>query len=180
MACVEEWKAKLSELGLSPLPPHLDAFIVAMCAGDPTSAMVDFLFRLYSWPKRLLELTQIYEISDEDFKRLQDLYLSTGDSRNFAQAVSSLPSKRGGASSLANSLQDSAARIESLNQKLRGRRAITFDTLEEEERQGRGADAPPISLQELDRLRQLFVASTMSTEQLRDLLSRAAAKQFKP
>lgn len=171
MTCVEEWKAKLRELGLSPLPEHLVSFVEAMCDGAPAAEAAAFLFRMYSWPKRLLELSHIYVISDKEFKELQGLFLAHGESDAFATAINALRRKD---SPLASSLatQDVLDGINDLNQKRRREREAEFKAIVSEELARHGSDMDP---QVLAPLKQHFISRSMSEANLRGAIADAIA-----
>lgn len=176
MACIEEWTRKLENLGLCPLPSYWEGFIHAICAGTTTPEAVDFLIRLHSWPKKLLDLTRIYDISHEQSETLRGLYHTGGESVDFTQAVAKLAIKGRTYSTASNSRKEILDNVGKLNIKLRKRRDAEFDSAVTEEKDRLRLGEPPLPQEELNSLRQQFVSSTMSKKELKNLLAKAMLK----
>jgi hypothetical protein len=183
MSCIEQWTERFKALGLSPLPAHLVLIVEAMCAGTSADGIGEFLIRTYSWPKRLLELSRVHTITDEEFKNLHGLYLAEGESDNFERAVGALSNKGAVGSNVGKLPPNVPVAMSNFNDKLRElreRRAANFDEIVKDEQQGRGNGAPSISSLELEGLKEHFVTGAISDKDLRQKLALSADSQPKP
>lgn len=175
MTCIDEWTQKLEGLGLRPVPSHLTIFIRAICAAPPVVDGPELLLRLYAWPKALLKLTRLHDISDEQFELLRGLYLAGGDNVNFKQELGKLPRKGEIPPKLSNSLGDATDDIKKINGRAVTRREAHFDL---EVKDAFDVSELAIDPEELASLKQQFLSTGMTKEVLKDLLTKALAKKL--
>jgi hypothetical protein len=90
MTCIEDLTQRLASLGLTPLPAHYNSFLQEICGGNSSEAVANFLYRLHNWPRIVLALSRRYEISDSDYERLQNIFLSSGKGISFQAEVEKL------------------------------------------------------------------------------------------
>lgn len=167
MACLEDLKQRLAILGLTPLPHYYESFLEAICEGTTPDIIADFLHRLNSWPRILLDISRRYDISDTDYEELKKNFLKCGDDVFFQQMVENLPARKEALQGISLPPFELHAAREKVG---RSQRRAEFESILAEQ-QSRAGAAGVRNQQEIDDLRRKFITGAMTAKDLRDALS---------
>lgn len=107
----DEIISELARLGLDPLPEGFGDVLKAVCEPNNERARALVLYRLYTWPERIVALTKRYSISATVAASLQSQYLANGMDENFHKAIKAALSLAEGEVQRAESLMYETKRL---------------------------------------------------------------------
>jgi hypothetical protein len=173
MTCIEDLTQRLADVGLTPLPTHYESLLHAICGGTNPEVIAKLILRLHEWPKLVLALSRRFELSDEDYERLRDLFLSNGKNLIFQAGVSELTVRNANAPEIEGDQFDLNVGREKV---IKAQRTTEFAMFLEKQ----GVRIGELSLpdqHEISALRTQFISGSLTTQALHNVWAKTSFKR---